>query len=63
MLDSRNPSLRELNRLRKKGEWRANFLFQHTAGAKALFYFQLLAARLKSCPDTSRLNLKFFRSL
>jgi hypothetical protein len=21
-------------------------------GAKALFYFQLLAARLKSCPDT-----------
>jgi hypothetical protein len=34
---------------------------EHTAGAKAQVYFAGFAARLKSCPDTSGLNLEFFR--
>jgi hypothetical protein len=33
------------------------------AGAKALTDSNALTARLKSCPDTSGLNLESFRSL
>ena len=42
-----------LNRLRKKGEQRANRVCKRPAGAKAHVHFATLAARLKSCPDTS----------
>src|ERR1017187_5709647 len=35
----------------------------HTAGAEALIHFGALAARLKSCADTSCPFVEFFRSL
>jgi hypothetical protein len=44
-----------LNRLRKKPEWMAKTLKNIHSIA--------FTARLKSCPDTNRLNFEFFRSL
>ena len=49
-----------LNRLRKKGKEEENLPNDIPQGLKPAPYFEALAARLKSCPDT---KLGFFRSL
>jgi hypothetical protein len=41
-----------LKRLRKKGEFPLNLLKNIPHGLKPAIYYQRLAARLKSCPDT-----------